>query len=168
MEIMSESIQIQVAKMHPDAVIPTKRDEDAGYDLYPCFEDEYMWIPPHRTVIIPTKLRVKIPCGYYLQFFERGSTGVRGIGQRAGVIDSGYTGELMVPITNHTEEFLIIAKKSFNAYDREKEALYPYEKAICQAVLLPVPQSDFIEVDESVIEGYNTKRGEGSLGSSGK
>ena len=28
------------AKVKENAIIPTKREEDAGYDLYPCFEEE--------------------------------------------------------------------------------------------------------------------------------
>ena len=30
------------AKVKEDAIIPTKRDEDAGYDLYHCFEEDYL------------------------------------------------------------------------------------------------------------------------------
>ena len=30
------------AKVKADAKVPQKRYEDAGYDLYPCFEEDYM------------------------------------------------------------------------------------------------------------------------------
>ena len=35
------------AKVKADAKVPQKRYEDAGYDLYPCFEEDYMVIEPH-------------------------------------------------------------------------------------------------------------------------
>ena len=41
------------AKVKPDAKIPQKRYEDAGYDLYPCFEEDYMVIEPHETKLVP-------------------------------------------------------------------------------------------------------------------
>ena len=30
------------AKVRPEAIIPTKREEDAGRDLYPCFDEDYI------------------------------------------------------------------------------------------------------------------------------
>ncbi|WP_242744747.1 hypothetical protein [Allobaculum sp. Allo2] len=41
------------AKVREDAQIPSKRQEDAGYDLYPCFEEDFMRIDPLHTVLIP-------------------------------------------------------------------------------------------------------------------
>ena len=29
---------ILFSKVNPNAIIPTKRDEDAGYDVYSCFD----------------------------------------------------------------------------------------------------------------------------------
>ena len=40
------------AKVKPDAKVPQKRYEDAGYDLYPCFEEDYMVIEPHETKLV--------------------------------------------------------------------------------------------------------------------
>ena len=151
--------------MHPAAIIPTKRTEDAAYDIYPCFMADYLQIDPHETELVPTGIRVKIPTGYYLHFKGRGSTGMRGMTIQAGVIDEGYTGELFVAITNSNSEPLYIVKPNSGIFDGIN---YPYEKAICQAMLLPVPPSVMVEVDESVIEDYQTERGAGRLGSSGK
>ena len=41
------------AKVKADAKVPQKRYEDAGYDLYPCFEEDYMVIEPHETKLVP-------------------------------------------------------------------------------------------------------------------
>ena len=38
--------KIYWAKVKEQAIIPTKREEDAGYDLYPCFEEDYIEIVP--------------------------------------------------------------------------------------------------------------------------
>ena len=46
--------------------------------------------------------------------------------------------------------------------------MYPYEKAICQFVLLPVPVEEIVEVEPEVIQLDKTTRGTGSMGSSGK
>ena len=38
---------IKIAKVRPDAIIPTKRIEDAGWDIYANFAEDWMEIPPH-------------------------------------------------------------------------------------------------------------------------
>ena len=35
---------IKFAKVKPNAKIPTKREEDAGYDIYACFDEDYITI----------------------------------------------------------------------------------------------------------------------------
>ena len=81
------------AKVKPNAIIPTKEDENAGYDIYACFDEDYMVIPPHSTKLIPTGIASALSDKYYLQVHERGSTGSKGIKYGAGVIDSSYRGE---------------------------------------------------------------------------
>ena len=44
--------EILFAKVDKHAIIPSKRDEDAGYDIYPCFEDDYRVIMPHETAMV--------------------------------------------------------------------------------------------------------------------
>ena len=34
---MKEIVEIKFAKVHPNAIIPSKRDEDMGFDIYACF-----------------------------------------------------------------------------------------------------------------------------------
>ena len=91
---------IKFAKVRENAIIPTKRDEDAGFDLYVCFDEDYIMINPLETKLIPTGIAVAIPTDYYFQIEERGSTGSRGIKKSAGVIDSGYRNEIFVAITS--------------------------------------------------------------------
>lgn len=102
---------VKFAKVRPTAVIPTKRDEDAGFDIYADFEDDFIIIDPHTTTLIPTGIASACDVDYCFILKERGSTGSKGIAQRCGVIDSGYRNEWFVPITNTTNKKIAIVKK---------------------------------------------------------
>jgi len=160
---------IKFAKIKSDAIIPTKRDEDAGYDIYPCFENDFILIPPHNTVMIPTGIACACDTDYCFIVKERGSTGTKGMAQRCGVIDSGYRNEIFVPITNTTAFNMYIIKKGV-----EKQrvglhgTLYPYENAIAQLLLVPVPTADVRECTYNELKAIPSNRGGGNLGSSGK
>lgn len=77
---------IYFAKVKEQAIIPTKREEDGAFDIYACFEEDYMIIEPHETKMIPTGLASAFSADYVAILKERGSNGSKGIGQRAGVI----------------------------------------------------------------------------------
>ena len=98
------------AKVRPDAIIPTKEDENAGYDIYANFEEDFLVIPPHKTVLVPTGIASAVPEGFYLQVQERGSTGKIGMKYSAGVIDSGYRGEIFIALSNINDKEIIISK----------------------------------------------------------
>ncbi|WP_206459316.1 dUTP diphosphatase [Anaerovorax sp. IOR16] len=171
----TEREKIYFAKVRENAVIPSKIEENAGYDIYANFEEFYMVINPHETKMIPTGIASACSSDYYFQLFERGSTGTKGIGQRCGVIDSGYRNEWFVPITNHNDYKVIIAKEGItagmiygNTVSAPAHIIYPYEKAICQAVLLPVPKTEVIEMSYEHLCEIKSKRGMDKLGSSGK
>ena len=183
---------VKFAKVKEGAIIPSKRKEDAGYDIYPCFEQDYIKIEPHETVMIPTGIASSFSEDYVMELKERGSTGTKGIAQRCGVIDSGFRNEWQVPITNTTEQAIYIMKNNYDIieYDGYTEyvyphyniqrtngiiirpstppIIYPYEKAICQALLLPVPETDIEEISYEELKLIKSERGNGMLGSSGK
>lgn len=105
---------IYFAKVKENAIIPTKEDENAGYDIYGIFgdnTDENRIIRPHTTKLIPTGIACALPQKYYFQVEERGSTGSKGIKKSAGVIDSGYRGEIFIAITNSTNNYLVFGEK---------------------------------------------------------
>jgi dUTP pyrophosphatase len=142
--------------------------------------------------MVPTGLCSAFGSDYAMVLKERGSTGTKGIGQRSGIIDSGYRGEWLVPITNHNTWYhIFITKLSEDETIRRKIAkflpdvktdqfndkveeyksfsiFYPYDKAICQALLIPVPESTAQECTVEEIKSISSKRGDGKLGSSGK
>ena len=77
---------IKFAKVRPTAIIPTKRVEDAGFDIYANFEEDFILIPPHDTIMIPTGIASACDTDYCFILKERGSTGTKGIAQRCGRI----------------------------------------------------------------------------------
>lgn len=158
------------AKVKEGAIIPTRNYPSAGYDVYACFEEDYLIINPHESKLIPTGIASAFSSDYVAILKERGSTGSKGMGERAGVVDADYRGEWFACITNHNDVAIVIAKESVELPLLYKDAIvYPYKKAICQALLIPVPQFNVIEIDyEQLKNNYSTKRGVGCLGSSNK
>ena len=56
-----EVAEVKFAKVRPDAIIPSKRDEDMGFDIYACFDEDYVVINPHETKLIPFAAK-DFPC----------------------------------------------------------------------------------------------------------
>lgn len=157
------------AKVKPSAIIPSKRDEDAAYDIYACFDDDYLVIPPHKTVLIPTGIATVFSPKWVALLRERGSNGSKGIAQRAGVIDSGYRGEWFVPLTNTNRVPVVIVKKGVELPLIYNDAIiYPYEKGIAQLLMVEVPKLRTKEITYEELQKYTSERGTGALGSSGK
>ena len=160
--------KIKFAKVKENAIIPTKRDEDAGYDLYSCFDEEYIKINPLETKLIPTGIAVATPTDYYFQIEERGSTGSKGIKKSAGVIDSGYRNEIFIAITNCNNKPLVITKETNIDYLKDDYIVYPYNKAIAQMILHKVHNLESEEISYEELKNIPSERGLGALGSSGK
>ena len=169
---MNEVAEVKFAKVHPNAIIPSKRDEDMGFDIYACFDGNYMMISPHETKLIPTGIASSCSPEYGFLLRERGSTGSKGIGLRAGVIDSGYRNEWFVCLTNTTDRPLYISKLDEKELDYKYHLMqgfvYPYSKAIAQALIIPVPKVNVEEISYDELKAIESERGMGALGSSNK
>lgn len=173
-------INVKFAKVRPDAKIPSKRDEDMGFDIYACFDEDYIVIKPHETKLIPTGIASACDSDYGFVVFERGSTGSKGIARRCGVIDSGYRNEWFIGLTNTTDKMLFISKWSakdtyidYYGYEIDemksmKNFIYPYSKAIAQALVFPVPKTEVEEIPYEELMNIPSERGMGMLGSSSK
>lgn len=161
---------INFAKINENngAVIPSKNQEDAGYDVYACFDKEEIKIEPNEMKLISTGIASAFSDEYYFQLKERGSTGVKCMAVRAGVMDSGFRGEWKVPINNTGEKTIVIDKFIEDGYEDDYTIYYPYKKAICQAVLIPVPKEDIQELTYEELCSIESERGTGMLGDSGK
>ena len=56
-------------------IIPSKRPEDAGFDIYSCV-DSYLLMPGEKH-LFPTGVAAAAEPGWWLLAFDRGSTGSR-------------------------------------------------------------------------------------------
>ena len=189
------------AKVNPNAIIPTKEKENAGYDIYACFDRDFFIIPPHSTELVPTGIASAISDKYYLGVAERGSTGKIGMKYSAGVIDSGYRGEIFIGLSNINDVPIVISKltreeleenygkigygetiymteeeyedliylEDYEEYDNLTCIIYPYSKAIAQLIVHEVHNEVVSkEISYEELQSIPSKRGTGSLGSSGK
>ena len=120
-----------------------------------------------------TGIAIEIPQDWVFYISERSSTGTKGISTRCGIIDSGFRGEIFIPINNTGNKPIVFTKREDDKLDlflaknklsKEEVVLYPTTKAIAQAMLLYCPHIEIEEVDEL----ENSDRGEGALGSTGK
>ena len=142
-------MKLKIKKLNPKAIIPAYQTPlSAGFDLH-SIED--CVIKPMERKLIKTGLAFEIEEGYEVQIRPRSGLAFKyGITvlNSPGTIDADYRGEIMVLLINFgSEEFEI--KKG----DR-----------IAQAVVMPVVQAEFEEVEEL----SQTRRGEGGFGSTGK
>jgi dUTP pyrophosphatase len=162
---------IYFAKVRPSAIIPSKRREDLGYDIYANFKQDFIVIQPHQTVMIPTGIASSLSEEWGIVLRERGSTGTKGMAIRAGVIDSGYRSEWFVPITNvNTKPIVITKEDTVSVFEAlaDDYIIYPYTKAIAQAIVVENYDSKVIEIDYEELLTHESERGVGAVGSSGK
>ncbi len=168
--------KIYFAKIREDAIIPTREEYNAGLDIYPCFDEDYMIINPGETKLVPTGIASAIPLNYYIQIHERGSSGSKGIKYSAGVIDSSYRGEWFLATTNANTKPILITKIDIYSLDENIRELinnayivYPYSKALFQGVVHCVHNNlERVEISYDDVLKIPSKRGSGKLGSSGK
>jgi len=110
---------LYVKKMHVDAKIPTRfHEDDAGYDLYSY--DNVIFAPYERKPV-HTGIAIQVPRGHVgLVKSRSGWAFKQGVDAKAGVIDAGYRGELVVLLKNDANSDAIIAK-----HDRVAQLLLP-------------------------------------------
>lgn len=168
-------------KMREEAKIPTKRKEDAGFDIYTT--EKEVVLMPLETHLFATGLGAVADPGYWLFARDRGSTGSKGIHTQCGIIDNGYRGEIFICICNNNPypvKFTnqidkIIKKKDEFLFDNDGNEYvgdvlyYPVSKAIAQIIPIYQPTVESYEISEDEWNiNLNTERGEGKLGDSGK
>jgi dUTP pyrophosphatase len=167
----SESKQRDIlyfSKKSPTAIIPSKRDEDAGYDIYADVGDENIRLKVGKPTSIPTGIATAFQSKYYLNFkHERGSTGKIGLSVLSGVVDSGYRDEIFVCLCA-TYKDVILTRDVKEVVVKDDEILYPLNKAICQATLEIVPRVEVKEIPYEQLLTFTSERGLTKLGQSGK
>lgn len=105
MEIAQKRIKMncRIVLLNSDSRYPTKSHvSDAGYDL---FSTEDASLKPFQRKVVKTGIKLSIPCGFYGRIAPRSGLAVKqGVDVLAGVIDSGYNGEIGVVLLN-TDKF---------------------------------------------------------------
>lgn len=125
----------------PERAHPT----DAGLDLRSPVNE---FVPSFGSAIIDTGVHVEIPEGYVGMLKSKSGLNVQHGITNEGVIDSGYTGSIVVKLYNHTPHGYYIEKGD----------------KISQLVILPIITPTLELVDEL----EPTERGENGFGSTGK
>ena len=144
-EKMEERFVIKIEKVNNNAKLPQKAyEDDAGLDL---FSADYYSLLPGENMNIKTGIRMAIPRGFAGLIWDKSSIAKAGIHTMAGVIDSGYRGEIMVNVINLSGDIYNIA---------------PGQK-IAQILIQPIARTEIIETK---IED-ETERNDGGFGSSG-
>jgi dUTP pyrophosphatase len=144
-------MRVPFRRLRPEAQKPTRAHVgDAGYDLRSV---EEVSLPPGGRALIRTGISVAIPEGYAGFVLPRSGLATRhGVApvNTPGLIDSGYRGEIMVPLINH---------------DLEESFRVERGMRIAQLVLVQAEEVAFAEVQ--TLEAGTDGRGEGGFGSSG-
>ena len=134
-------------KLDNGAKLPTRaHPDDAGLDLY-CPEGGVIVLAGGGSVTIDTGLHVEIPRGYVGMIKSKSGLNVNHGIQAEGVIDSGYTGSIVVKLYN-------VSLFNFDICAGMK---------IAQLVVLPCLTEAVEEVDE-IVGGERGTNGFGSTG----
>ena len=148
---MDEPVEVRIARIHPDALLPVKgSDLAAGFDLHSV---ERVEVRKGTTEMLPTGLVLAIPPGWEGQVRCRSGLGRRGLilPNGIGTIDADYRGELMVLAHWIGEGDSFVVEKG---------------ERIGQLLFKRVPRILFVEVEREALE--ETGRGEGGFGSTGR
>tara|TARA_B100000745_G_C19853504_1_gene283604 strand:+ start:18 stop:449 length:432 start_codon:yes stop_codon:yes gene_type:complete len=142
-------LNIDIKKLDDMAIVPSKNNtSDAGWDLYSLEDKE---INRSRRATIATGIAMSIPEGYVGLIWPRSGLAVKqGVAIFAGVIDSGYRGEIKVCLYNASNDSFPL---KISAGDR-----------IAQILFQEVPDFSLTVVDSL----GTTERGGDGFGSSGK
>ncbi len=145
------NLNVNIKRLHPTVTLPSYESASAaGMDLHAAID---------APVEIPAHSRVRIPCGFAIApehdrvaafiFARSGLAHKKGLAPSncVGVVDADYRGEIMVSVSNTSDETYI---------------MQPDER-FAQLVFMPVYAATFIECDDL----DETVRGAGGFGSTG-
>lgn len=138
-------MKIKFKKLHSRAVAPIRlSDHAAGWDLHAADV-----VTENSTVNYYTGLALEIPIGHVGLVFMRSSISKHPLvlANAVAVIDSDFRGEIVLKFRR------VIGGGEY----------YQPGHRIAQLIIIPIPEMDFIEVDEL----GKTSRAEGGFGSTG-
>ena len=150
--ILRCSLRVPFQRLRSESQTPTRAYAgDAGYDLSAA---EEVVLAPGGRAVVGTGIAVAIPEGYAGLILPRSGLATRfgvSLVNAPGLVDSGYRGELKIPLINH---------------DREEVFEVKIGMRIAQLVLVRTAEARFVGVE--LLEESADGRGEEGFGSSGE
>jgi len=139
-------MKLKVKRIHEDAKLPLYQHKgDAGLDVFSSID---CVLGKGEVKPIPTGIKLAVPEGHVGLIWDKSGISLKGVHRLAGVIDSGYRGEVRVVMVNLGDEPFVIEKGM----------------KIAQLLIQPVVELDVIETEDL----EETSRGEKGFGSTGK
>ncbi|MBS92438.1 MAG: dUTP diphosphatase [Actinobacteria bacterium] len=146
---LQNNFNIKIKILNEFAKIPSKSHKnDIGYDLYS--DGEYI-IEPQKVVLVNLGIAIQLPKnvgGFVLPRSGLASKNLVAPINAPGLIDPGYTGELMVPLMNYSDQVYTVSKN----------------ERVAQLVTITTGSISFEKVEEL----DNSDRSTGGFGSTGK
>ncbi|OGD23748.1 MAG: deoxyuridine 5'-triphosphate nucleotidohydrolase [Candidatus Aminicenantes bacterium RBG_13_64_14] len=91
-------MELRVKRIHPEAKLPVYgHSGDAGLDLFSVVDRE---LAPGEVFAVPTGIQVAVPAGYVGLVWDKSGISLQRVHRLAGVVDSGYRGEVQVVMIN--------------------------------------------------------------------
>ena len=145
---MNKNFDINIVLLNENAKLPSKQHElDIGYDIYSSSENELI---PKKVTFIETGISLQLPAGCGGFILPRSGLAskysITSINS-PGLIDPGYTGEIKIPLINHSDEV-------YNMNTNERFA---------QLVLINVNNINF-KIVNKLDESKRSDKGFGSTG----
>jgi len=139
-------MKLKVKRIHEDAKLPLYQHKgDAGLDVFSSID---CVLGKGEVKPIPTGIKLAVPEGHVGLIWDKSGISLKGVHRLAGVIDSGYRGEVRVVMVNLGDEPFVIEKGM----------------KIAQLLIQPVVELEVIETEDL----EETSRGEKGFGSTGK
>jgi len=139
-------MKLKVKRIHEDAKLPLYQHKgDAGLDI---FSSIGCVLEKGEVKPVSSGIKVAIPEGYVGLIWDKSGISLKGVHKLAGVVDSGYRGEVKVVMVNLGDEPFVIEKGM----------------KIAQLLIQPINEVEVVEVEEL----EETSRGEEGFGSTGK
>lgn len=140
------AFELKVKKIHKNAKLPSYgHTGDAGLDLFAAVD---VVMDKGQVLSVPTGIQVAVPEGHVGLIWDKSGVSLQGVHRLAGVIDSGYRGEVKVVLVNLSAQPFAIEKGM----------------KIAQLLIQPINIVKVIAVEDL----GETPRGEGGFGSTGK
>lgn len=144
---MSDKIDVNYM-LDEFAFKPEKAHEaDAGFDIR-LPRNQHIVVSAHGNAVVDTGVHLEIPIGYVGFLKSKSGLNVRDNITGEGVIDSGYTGSIVVKLYNNGDVDVPFASG----------------QKLIQIVIIPIPDVEMHEVNSFA----ETERGDNGFGSTGR